>query len=893
MAISRRTLLKTSIATAVAAAGGLVIFPASKIFSDDDVDVIPHASHWGPFNAIVKDGILIGIQPRKELDAMPTEMLTEGLLSRVYDKTRVKYPMVRQSYLADPKGDNKPHLRGKEPFVRVSWETALSLVADSIQTTAKEFGNEAIFSSSYGGWSHAGLMRPQVLQGRFFNLIGGQSTTTGDYSGGASQVILPHVIGDMEVYSPQTAWPVIEKHTEVFVLIGCDPWKNNRIEFRVADHQMYPRWKQFAEKGIKFISINPQRTRTDDELDADWVKIVPNTDTALFLAMAQYAYEKELYDLTYLARYTVGADKYIDHLMGKNDGVVKSPQWAEKITGISAEKIKEMAELFANKKTQFAAGWSLQRADHGEMVHWAIINFAAMLGKIGKPGEGVGFSWHYGNGGMPQSGKALPVGLSQGKNPVDKICPASRISEMLNNPGKRFTRDGIEYTYPDVKVVYNAGNNLLSHQQDTNELIKALNQKVDTFICQDPWWCASSRYADIVLPATSSLERDDLSSGGTYSNDKIYAMRQVIKPYGESLDDFEIFHLLSKMFGVEKQFTDGLAFNDILKRAYKASSAILPFDEFWQQGVAHLPIAESANDWVRHGDFYQDPKQFPLHTTSGKIELYCQDIADFEVKDCPPMPTFIEPFEYLGNAKTNAVHVVSPHPYMRLHSQMANADVRKREDVQGRQYVLINDQDAEKHGIRSGQLVEIFNDRGRVIAGAKVSKRIMQGVISLEEGAWLQFDSQGRCNSGAINVLTSSNASSELSQANSANTCLAYIQRCRDSESSNLAFEPPQIVAIDGNTNLTKPDITLAVDQIKLNDVTQSAGEKLFYQRCTMCHSAKDPRQYTKVQWQGITKSMFPRAGLNPAERKQVMDFLEENAKDSKDGSKISNLYPP
>ncbi|KMV31523.1 trimethylamine-N-oxide reductase [Photobacterium swingsii] len=880
MAISRRTFLKTSIATAVAAGGGLMVYPASKFFDDEDIEVIPHASHWGPFNAIVKAGVLVGIQPRKEIDAMPTEMLTEGLIGRVYDKTRVKYPMVRASYLADPKGNSKPHLRGKEPFVRVSWETALSLVADAIQTTATKHGNEAIFSSSYGGWSHAGLMRPQVLQGRFFNLIGGQSTTTGDYSGGASQVILPHVIGDMEVYSPQTAWPVIEEHTETFVLIGCDPWKNNRIEFRVADHQMYSHWKQFADKGIKFISINPQRTRTDDELNAEWVKIVPNTDTALFLAMAQHVYVSGLHDNAYLERYTVGADKYINHLMGKDDGVVKSPAWAANITGIPAENIQAMAEKFATSKTQFAAGWSLQRANHGEMTHWAIINFAAMLGKIGKPGEGVGFSWHYGNGGMPQSGKALPIGLSQGKNPVSATCPASRISEMLMNPGKTFTRDGIEYTYPDIKMVYNAGNNLLSHQQDTNELIAALNHKVETFVCQDPWWCASSRYADIVLPATSTLERNDLSSGGTYSNDKIYAMRQVIQPYGESLDDFEIFRKLAAIFNVEDKFTDGLSFDDILKRAYKASSATLPFDDFWQTGVALLPVPQEANQWVRHGDFYHNPDKFPLHTTSGKIELFCQDIANFEVKDCPPMPTFLEPFEYLGNAKPNQVHVVSPHPYMRVHSQLANSDVRKYENVQGRQYVLINDIDAQRHGIRSGQLVEIFNDRGRVIAGAKVSDQIMAGVISLEEGAWVQFDSQGRCNGGSINVLTSSQASSDLSQATSANTCLAYIQRCRDPESSNLAFEPPKVLAQKTEVNIGTVTTTLANESSVSSQ--QSVGEELFYQRCTMCHSAKDPKQYTKSQWHGITKSMFPRAGLNPIEREEVMAFLEANAKDAK-----------
>lgn len=217
---------------------------------------------------------------------------------------------------------------------------------------------------------------------------------------------------------------------------------------------------------------------------------------------------------------------------------------------------------------------------------------------------------------------------------------------------------------------------------------------------------------------------------------------------------------------------------------------------------------------------------------------------------------------------------------MRVHSQLANSDVRKHENVQGRQYVLINDLDAQKRGIRSGQLVEIFNERGRVIAGAKVSDQIMPGVISLEEGAWVQFDSQGRCNGGSINVLTSSQASSDLSQATSANTCLAYIQRCRDPESSNLAFEPPQVLTQKADINIATVTTTLANESSA--STQQSVGEELFYQRCTMCHSAKDPKQYTKTQWHGITKSMFPRAGLNPIEREEVMAFLEANAKDAK-----------
>ncbi len=883
MGISRRTFLKSSAAIAVAT-NGLTLFSPSHVFASHTV-LIPHATHFGPFKAVVQDGVLIGVQPLQDVDAMPTKMLTEGILSRTYHKSRVKYPMVRKSWLeGQSSGDTKPELRGHEPFVRVSWDEALALAANSILSTVEKHGNEALFSSSYGGWSHAGVLRPQVLQGRMFGLLGGHTVTTGDYSGGAAQVIMPHIIGDMEVYSPQTSWEMVAAHTEVFVMVGCDPWKNSRIEYRVADHQMYPHWKQIRDRGVKFISINPQYTTSDDTFGSDWVKIIPNTDTALFLAMSYHLYKTGKYDKAYVDKYTVGFDKFLPYLLGKDaDGTpAKTPAWAAKITGIPAAKIVELAELFVSKRTQIAGSWAIQRADHGEMSYWSIVNFAAMAGKIGKPGEGVGFSWHYGNGGTEQSGAAMPVGLSQGRNPVKPRCPASRISEMILNPGKKYTRDGTEYTFPKVKLIYNAGNNFMSHQQNTNELLGAMAKNIDTVICQDPWWCASSRFADIVLPATSSLERNDITSGGTYSNDKVYAMRQVIQPVGESLDDFEIFKRLSEKMGVGFQFTEGQTIMDVVKKGYERSDATLPFDEFWEKGVAHIEVPKEARNWVRHGDFYENPEKHPLHTVSGKIEMYSETFAGFKMTECPPMPKWLEPVEYLGNATSGQVHVVSPHPRMRLHSQMANAEIRKYENVRGRQHVRISVEDAKAKGISSGDLVELYNERGAVIAGAVVSEKIMKGVASLEEGNWIQLDSRGRCNSGAINVITTSKACSDLSQATSANSCIVNIKKCTDAESENLAFEPPLVQKSTSLVDIAAMKLMERAAKMKsaaLSDL--SPGEKLFYERCTLCHVPREPGDYTQKQWSGITESMFPRAGLKPEEKKLVAEFLNNNAKDA------------
>lgn len=849
------------------------------------------ASHYGPFEAVVRDGQIVGISPMIELDQRPTELLMYGVLDRVYDKTRIDYPMVRKSYLEGWKsGDVKPELRGKEEYVRVDWDTALKLTAKAITDTIVDHGNQAILSTSYGGWSHAGIMRPNVLQGKFFNMIGGCTNTVGDWSGGASQISLPHVIGDMEVYSAQTAWEVIRDNTEVFVLVGCDPVKNNRVEYTVADHGMYGPWEQIRDNGCKFISINPQRTASDTVLNADWVKIIPNTDVALFLGMAYHVVENGLEDKDYMAKYTVGSDKWIAYVKGEGeDKTAKTPEWASAITGIDAAKIRELAELLAKSRTEIAGAWSLQRAHHGEMTHWAIINFAALTGKIGKPGEGVGFSWHYGSGGMPQSGKGTPSGLSQGKNFVtDYIVPASRLTEALENPGAEVVYNGNVRKYPDVQMIYNAGNNFMSHQQDTNRLIKAL-QKVKTIVSQDVWWTAATRWADIVLPASSPLERDDISVGGTYSNDKIFAMKKVIEPIGESRSDFEIFAALADLFYKMSPYMEDQQFPeliDIMKFAYAKTGAAetTPFEEFWERGYALQPAPKEARSWVRHGDFYTDPEAHPLHTRSGKIEMFCDTIAEMKLEDCPGMPMWLEPAEYLGNAKDGQLHVVSPHPWYRLHSQMdQSARLRDLYKVQGREPVRISAEDAAARGIADGDLVEIYNDRGTVIAGAVVSDEIMPGVISIYEGCWPSLDSKGRCNSGLVNFLTSTQKSSGLSQATTANTCLASIRKCEDPEGPNMAYEKPPI--LEGVELAAIDDADLALDRldavIEALYADMSPGEKLFYERCTVCHGPRDVGAFTQLQWKAITPSMFPRAGLDEAESALIMDFLMANASDA------------
>jgi len=299
-------------------------------------------------------------------------------------------------------------------------------------------------------------------------------------------------------------------------------------------------------------------------------------------------------------------------------------------------------------------------------------------------------------------------------------------------------------------------------------------------------------------------------------------------------------------------------------------------------GTAPIKVPPEAHQWVRHSNFRDDPQKNPLHTPTGKIEMYSATVEKMNLPDMPPMPKWLEPGEYLGNAKKGQLHVVSPHPYWRLRSQMNNSEsLRKHYTVQTREPLTISVEDAKERGIADGDLVELYNERGAMVVGARVSDKIMPGVVSLYEGAWPQIDSKGRCNNGLINFVTSSRPSSGLTQATTANTCLASLRKCTDADpGGSRAFEPPPIT---GDQELKFDEKFFGLERaVALREKATASltpGEKIFYQRCTVCHGPRDVGQFTEKQWLGITQSMFPRAGLNEEEKKLVLDFLIKNAK--------------
>jgi len=762
------------------------------------------ATHWGIIKAYVEAGRLTRVAPYANDAASPSPVI-QAFADRVYSRDRVKYPMVREGFLKNGANSDTSE-RGKGKFVRVSWDKAFELVASELQRVKKTYGNEAIHTGSVDWHSVGKLHNSPVLLRRMMGQFGGFVDNSGDFSIAAAMVILPHVIGGTEVYDQPTAWETVLGSTDTVVLWGATLLKNNQIGWEPTDHTTYEYLKRLKVSGKKIISIDPRMTDTAQYLGADWIAPRPNTDTALMLGLMHTLYSENLYDADFINKYTVGFKKFLPYLLGQDGTPAKTADWAAAITTIPADTIRDLARTMAKGRTMLMSGWAIQRQDHGEQSYWALVTLAAMLGDIGLPGGGFGLSYHYANGGSLTANGAALGGIPAGDNPVSTVVPYARgLSDMLLNPGKVVDYNGEKITYPDIKLVYWAGGNPLSHQMDRNRQIKAW-QKPQTIIVNDIFWTNTAKFADIVLPVNTTFERNDVISASEYSGHYIVAMPKLVESQYESRSDYEIFTGIAEKLGFADKYTDGKSEMDWIKSFYDealkdaaAKGLKMPdFKTFWADNkVIEFPIPADAKDYVRFSQFRANPVENALGTPSGKIHIFSREIEGFAYDDCPAHPTWLEPVEWLGSGKTakHPLHIVSPHPKYRLHSQMNNTWMRETYEVAGREPIWINPADADERSIKSGNIVRVFNERGATLAGAIVTKRIRQGVVMLQEGAWYDPDKPGEagamCKHGNINVVTIDKGTSKLAQGNIANTALVQVEAYKEAAPAITAFTPP------------------------------------------------------------------------------------------------------
>jgi biotin/methionine sulfoxide reductase len=755
----------------------------------------PHSSHWGVFSAGWQDGKLV-VKPHPS-DPDPNLVL-QNFPDAIRHKARIARPMVRRGWLE--RGPGADDRRGRDSFVPIEWDRALELLAGELARVRDAHGPGAIFGGSYG-WSSAGRFHHAQSQvHRFLNTaLGGYVRSVNSYSAGASGVLLPHVLGPMEAISRRNVtWEQVAEHSEVVIAFGGMALKNSMVGGGgISQHIERRSMRAARERGCEFILVSPLKSDLPEEAGGQWLSLVPNTDTALMLGIAYTLVSENLHDRAFLDRYCTGWPRFEDYLMGRADGVVKDARWAAALTGVGEAEIAGLARRLAGKRTLVVVAHSLQRAEHGEQPVWMGIVLASMLGQIGLPGGGYNYALgalaHTGRRTNAVAGAALP----QGRNGVREFIPVARIADMLLNPGGAYEYNGEKLVYPDIRLIYWAGGNPFHHHQDLNRLRRAF-ARTETLVVHETAWTATARHADIVLPCTMTLERDDI--GATATDPLMVAMHKIAEPYGEARDDFAIFAGLAKRLGKEDAFTEGRSVREWLAYLYEPTRAALAlqgaeapdFATFWQHGEIVLPASDDDGGMLRA--FRDDPEGSKLPTPSGRIEIFSETIASFGYDDCPGHPAWLAPSD-VPDAK-HTLRLIANQPATRLHSQLDFGGHSSAEKHRGREVVRIHPADAQRRGIADSDIVRLFNARGACLAAARVTDGIREGVVQLPTGAWYDpedpHEDMPLCVHGNPNVLTRDTGTSRLAQGCTGQITAVEVERFVGNLPPIQAFDPPE-----------------------------------------------------------------------------------------------------
>jgi biotin/methionine sulfoxide reductase len=772
--------------------------PLSTIAPEAGIAMRPHSAHWGVFSAGWKDGALVVRPYPGDPDPNP---LIENFATAIHHRARVTTPMVRRGWLE--RGPGPDARRGEDSFVPMAWDEVLDRLAAELRRVQREHGCEAIFGGSYG-WSSAGRFHHAQSQvHRFLNTtLGGYVRSVNSYSAGASGPMLPHVVGTMEeVARRNVTWEQIVEHTDVVLAFGGMALKNSRVASGgISRHVERDSMRSAAARGCRFVSISPLKSDLPEEAAFEWLSAVPGTDTALMLALVHQLVTDGSHDRDFIERYCDGWNTFEDYLMGRSDGVPKSCDWAAPICGLPAAQLTQLARDLVGKRVLVVVSHSLQRSEHGEQPVWMGAVLAAALGQPGLPGGGYNYALgtlaHYG-----KRNNAVPTAaLPQGDNGVKAFIPVARISDMLLNPGQPFDYNGKRHTYPHIRLAYWAGGNPFHHHQDLRRLSEAF-RTLDTFVVHEIAWTATARHADIVLPCTMTLEREDI--GATPTDPLMVAMHRVCEPHGLARDDYDIFCDLARRLGGLEAFSEGRGTREWLAHLYERTRAGLEalgleapdFQAFWQRGEITLPQRDDDGGILRA--FRNDPEGARLATPSGKIQVSSPTVAGFGYADCPGHPAWLPP-----KFAPDAVHplwLVANQPHTKLHSQLdfgAHSQASKRN---GREVCTMHPSAAAARGIREGDIVRLFNEVGACLASAHLCTDMREDVVQLPTGAWydpvLDASNRPMCAHGNPNVLTRDIGTSSLAQGCAGQLSTVQIERFDEALPPIRAYDPPGFTA--------------------------------------------------------------------------------------------------
>jgi anaerobic dimethyl sulfoxide reductase subunit A len=686
--------------------------------------------------------------------------------SRLYSAERLLYPMMRVGE------------RGEGKFKRVSWDEALGFVAEKMVHLKNNYGPGAIVDQSYAGASFGVLHKSDQISGLQGRLLGMFGCRTCSWS-------VPSYQGTS--FSSQTTFGTIGDgneddafaHSKLMIMWGWNP----TYTFHGGNTFYYLRLAK--QRGCKFVLVDPQYTDAAAAYDAWWIPIKPNTDAAMMAGMAHYIFTNNLQDQEFINRFAQGMDaetmpmwakmqgheNFKDYILGKYDGQAKTPEWAAAICGVKAEDIKKLADMYATTKpAALKASWAPGRNAYGEQYNRMAAALQTMTGNIGKLGgcaEGVGKGWH---------AEAVASPTDQWDNVWGAAIKSDRWAHIaLNYPnvsreeaGLWSREDMMDGMIPNIKGIFWQGSNWFNQLTNINKEIQAV-KKLELVVCLDSTITPSGTWSDVLLPIATHFERHDVALPW-YKGHYYIHRPKVIEPMGESKTDFQVFTELAWRLGFGPMYNPKadrsyFEYNDAVDEQYLTEwwyNKVVPhhhvdmsWEEFKSLGVLKFTMPEPH---VAFKD--QIEKGMPFPTMSGKIEIFSSKLAnipDFKRTQfgypIPTIPKWIEPWESLNHPKAEKYpfHMITPHPRWRTHSIFNNIPWL-RETYE--QEITINATDAEKLGIKTGDHIEVWNDRGGIVLPAYVTERCMPGVVVVHEGAWMDIDKDGWDLAGNPDFLT-------------------------------------------------------------------------------------------------------------------------------------------
>jgi trimethylamine-N-oxide reductase (cytochrome c) len=836
-------------------------------------------TNGGPLFVYVKDGKIIRMTPLEfdGDDAGPwtirargksftpphqTTIATHSLAgkSTIYSPQRLLYPMKRVDF--DPKGARNQKNRGISGYERISWDEALDIVAGEIKRCKTQYGQGAIIANhgSHHTWGNLGYYISSAY--KFFNAIGhtkvvhNPDSWEGWYWGAMHHYGYSMRLGQIETYSTVED---LMKEAELVVFWAADP---EATSGSYSAHEGTIRRQWLHDLGIEVVHVDPYYNHTAALLGGKWFAPKPGTDAAMALAIAHVWITEGLYDKQFVAKRSVGFEVWRDYILGKEDGIPKTPEWQEPETGIPAKDVRALARRWGTKKTYLGAGgWG---NGHGGAcrsatgIQWArsLACLLAMQG-MGRPGVNYGhLQWGtpidlhfyfpgYADGGLSGDieNTGMPISLYQRMPQLPTFNPSSQKVPRLQIPeailegkaegypwnGKTIEGQFKKFSYPEpghapIRMFYKYGGASIGTMNETNRYVRAYRtEKLDFVVNQSIWFEGEAKFADVILPACSQVERWDISefagTGGyalhaqTQLNHRvIFLQHKCIEPLGESKPDFQIFQELASRLGLGAYFSEGMSELDWVKRLFESSDLPkhISWKAFLKKGYFVVPpLPEGRRDPVSLRWFYEgrkkdvpEPHPLPgdygeeylkgLQTQSGKFEFECSSLKRFDPDDPerPPIVKYLPSWEGLHTkelCERYPLQLISPHSRFSYHTLSDGKD-SPINDIQEHRVLIngyyywvlrLNARDAAERGIKQHDLVKIHNDRGAVVCAAHLTQRLPRGVVHAYESSAC-YEPLGEPGysvdrGGCINQLTPKRSIAKKVTGTASNSCLVQV----------------------------------------------------------------------------------------------------------------------